>query len=118
MVTIRQIPPGPTTSVVSPNLARIQAGEFLMGAADAEDDERPLHRVFVSEFLIARFPVTQDEYARFVRATGYPPPSVRGLPLIASGGRDMAFKELAAPYVWEAAPPAGRGTHPVVLVRY
>ena len=67
----------------APALARIPAGDFLMGAADAEDDERPVHRVYVSEFFIGRFAVTQDEYARFVRATGHPPPAVRALPLIA-----------------------------------
>src|SRR5436189_5834037 len=90
-----------------------------MGAADAEEDERPVHRVFVSEFLIGRFPVTHDEYARFVKATGYPPPCVRELPLIATGAREMPFRELATPYEWsEGNPPAGRGTHPVVLVRY
>ena len=60
------------TATVAPNLARIPAGEFLMGAADAEEDERPVYRVYVSEFFIGRFPVTHDEYARFVRATGYP----------------------------------------------
>ena len=45
-----------------------------MGAADAEEDERPVHRVYVSEFFIGRFPVTNDEYAKFVQATGYPAP--------------------------------------------
>ena len=84
----------------SPNLARIPGGEFLMGAADAAADERPVHRVHVGEFFIGRFPVTSDEYARFVRATGYPPPAVRGLPLIAAGGREAMFKEFALPYVW------------------
>src|SRR5262249_15021657 len=58
---------GRTATAVAPNLARIPAGDFLMGAADAEEDERPVHRVFVGEFFIARFPVTQEEYARFVR---------------------------------------------------
>ena len=58
------------TTPTPPNLARIPAGDFLMGAADAEEDERPVHRVFVSEFLIGRFPVTHDEYPRFVRASG------------------------------------------------
>src|SRR2546429_284571 len=62
------------TTAPSPNLARIPAGEFLMGAADADEDERPVHRVFVSEFFIGRFPVTHDEYGRFVRATGHPAP--------------------------------------------
>ena len=41
------------------------------------------------------------------------------MPLIAAGGRDTVFLELAAPYIWtEAKPPAGYGTHPVVLVTF
>jgi formylglycine-generating enzyme required for sulfatase activity len=107
------------TASTPPNLARIPGSDFLMGAADAEEDERPVHRVFVSEFLISRFPVTHDEYARFVRETGYPAPAVRGLPLVALGGRDALFRELARPYVWdEGNPPPGRASHPVVLVRH
>jgi len=106
-------------SAFAPDLARIPAGEFLMGAADAREDERPIHRVYVSEFFIGRFPVTNDEYAKFVRATGHPAPRVRELPVIANGGRDAMFRELSAPYAWEdATPPAGRGGHPAVLIRY
>jgi formylglycine-generating enzyme required for sulfatase activity len=107
------------TVAAHPNLARIPAGDFLMGAADAEGDERPVHRVFVSEFFISRFAVTQDEYAKFVRATGHPAPSIGALPLITAGGRDSIFRELAEPYVWNAGnPPQGHGSHPVVLVKY
>ncbi len=102
-----------------PNLARIPAGDFLMGASDAEDDERPVHRVRLGEFFIGRFPVTCDEYARFIRAAGHPAPAVRGLPLITAGGRDALFKDLALPYVWENnEPPAGHGSHPLVLITY
>src|SRR3954464_14384862 len=98
---MREFPAVPLMTVaISPNLARIPAGDFLMGAADAEDDERPVHRVYLSDFFIGRFPVTHDEYARFIRATGHPAPSVRELPLITLGGRDALFRELAAPYVW------------------
>jgi formylglycine-generating enzyme len=106
--------------VVLPELARIPAGDFLMGSSDGEDDERPVHRVHVGEFFIGRFPVTQDEYARFVRAVGYPPPSVGALPLIAAGGgRDRTFLELAAPYIWyDSSPPPGHGSHPTVLIRF
>jgi formylglycine-generating enzyme required for sulfatase activity len=107
------------TLATPPDLSRIPAGDFLMGAADAEDDQRPVHRVFVSEFFIGRFAVTNDEYARFIRTTGYSPPTVRSLPLITSGGRDSAFREIAAAYSWaDGLPPPGRGNHPVVLVRY
>jgi formylglycine-generating enzyme required for sulfatase activity len=101
-----------------PNLARIPAGDFLMGSADGDEDERPVHRVHVSEFFIGRFAVTQDEYGRFVAATGHPAPVVRSLPLIAGEGREAEFQELAARYVWNAdRPPPGYGSHPVVLVR-
>jgi formylglycine-generating enzyme required for sulfatase activity len=44
---------------------------------------------------------------------------VRELPLIAAGGHEATFRELAAPYVWQnGEPPAGHGSHPVVLVKY
>lgn len=90
-----------------------------MGAPDAHVDQRPVHRVHVSEFFIGRCSVTQDEYARFVRATGHVPPAIRDLPLIAVGGHDALFKDTAAPYVWQAGePPSGRGSHPAVLVKY
>jgi formylglycine-generating enzyme required for sulfatase activity len=107
------------TSTASPSLARIPAGEFLMGATDGAQDARPVRRVHVSEFFIGRFPVTQDEYARFVRATAHPPPAIRRLPLVTADGYEALFHELAAPYVWNGgAPPAGHGSHPVVLITY
>jgi formylglycine-generating enzyme required for sulfatase activity len=113
------VPTEPRVSAPPPNLARIPGGEFLMGSADADMDERPVHRVHVSEFYIGRFPVTQDEYARFINATGYPAPTIVRLPLITSNGNDQLFKERAMPYCWDrGGPPAGHGSHPVVLVRY
>jgi formylglycine-generating enzyme required for sulfatase activity len=103
----------------APDLARIPAGEFLMGSSDAGIDERPIHPVHVGEFFIGRFPVTNDEYARFIRAAGYSAPVVRELPIIASGDREAMFREIAASYEWHSAePPAGHGNHPVVLIRY
>jgi formylglycine-generating enzyme required for sulfatase activity len=105
--------------VTAPDVARIPAGEFLMGAPDSAEDERPVHRVYVSEFSIGRFPVTVGEYARFVQTTGHVPPAVRALPSIASNGREAVFREFSAPYSWTGRePPAGRAKHPVVLVTY
>ena len=88
-----------------------------MGAADAEGDERPIHRVYVSEFFIGRFAVTNDEYARFVQATGHPPPIVRDLPLIARGEREPLFRRGASPYVCPAIRPPSDAGPSVVLVR-
>lgn len=100
-----------------PQVARIPAGEFLMGADDGEEDERPAHRVFLDEFCIGVYPVTNDQYAAFVSDTKYRLPAVRQLPRIVASDQEQTFRELAAPYVWRAGdPPNDRGTHPVTLV--
>ena len=39
-------------SDLAPELALIPAGEFLMGSEDAEEDERPLHRVHIDDFFL------------------------------------------------------------------
>ena len=57
----------------------IPAGEFLMGSdkskdADARDDESPQHTVNLPAFRIARVPVTNAQYKKFVDATGHQAP--------------------------------------------
>ncbi|MFL6281958.1 MAG: ergothioneine biosynthesis protein EgtB [Pyrinomonadaceae bacterium] len=55
-------------------MVSVPAGEFLMGAAwdsFAYDNEYPARAVFVPEFRIARAPVTNGEFARFVGEGGY-----------------------------------------------
>src|SRR5580765_918182 len=105
-----------------PELALVPAGEFLMGTEDAEEDERPAHRVHLDDFLIAVQPVTQAEYARFVQETGYPEPAIYDLPLVVTAGgpeREKTCREAAEPYVWiDAEPPVDRLDHPVTLIRW
>jgi formylglycine-generating enzyme len=55
---------------VSPALVVIPAGWFLMGCASGQDNEKPAHRVWMDEFLLAACQVTNAEYARFVQSTG------------------------------------------------
>ena len=58
-----------------PELALIPSGEFLMGSDDADDDERPAHRVHLDDFLMpctpSRTPNTPGSCAR--RATARRP---------------------------------------------
>jgi formylglycine-generating enzyme required for sulfatase activity len=53
-------------------LVRIPAGNFLMGSPATEVgryvDEGPPHRVSLAEFHLGRYPVTNEEYARFLEA--------------------------------------------------
>jgi len=109
-------------SDLAPELALIPAGEFLMGSEDAEEDERPVHRVHVDDFFLGVQPVTNGEYARFVRDTGHRSPAVYELPIVVKAGgpeRERTFRQVGGPYVWEDGHPlAERADHPVTLVRY
>jgi formylglycine-generating enzyme required for sulfatase activity len=53
------------------DMAWIPAGRFTMGANDGQPDERPLHDVKVRGFWMDRYEVTNDQFAKFVEATGY-----------------------------------------------
>jgi formylglycine-generating enzyme len=49
----------------------LPGGRFLMGSDDHYPEESPAHLVEVGPFAIARHPVTNRQFARFVAATGY-----------------------------------------------
>jgi len=57
------------------NMRWIPAGEFTMGAADADrdarPDERPRHRVKLDGFWIDKTLVTNAQFREFAQATGY-----------------------------------------------
>ena len=57
------------------NMVKIENGVFLMGTdyqhGFSEDGEVPIHEVRVDCFFIDAYPVTNDEFASFIRRTGY-----------------------------------------------
>lgn len=61
-------PPGPSPE----GMAWIPPGRFAMGSDYGPfDDARPIHPVELDGFWLDRTPVTNDQFARFVRETGY-----------------------------------------------
>jgi formylglycine-generating enzyme required for sulfatase activity len=56
------------------HVVEIPDGSFWMGWDEGARGERPRHRVWTSPFEIARGPVSNLEYGRFLDATGAPPP--------------------------------------------
>ena len=71
-------PPGPAPA----GMVWIPGGEFSMGAQDPHDthdavgmqattDSRPVHRVFVDGFWMDATEVTNEQFALFVKLTGY-----------------------------------------------
>jgi formylglycine-generating enzyme required for sulfatase activity len=49
----------------------IPGGTFWMGDTNGQSDERPVHSVTVDGFWLDRTEVTNEQFERFVRATGY-----------------------------------------------
>ena len=85
----------------------IPAGEFIMGSNEGVGNEAPAHTVRLDDFYIDRYPVTNEEYKRFVDGTGHPVPCY-----------DVDWVD-ASGYNWDPEtrmPPEGMEDHPVVLV--
>jgi formylglycine-generating enzyme required for sulfatase activity len=49
-------------------LLYVPGGEYTLGAADLTDEERPIHRIVLRPFWIAKYPVTNEQYGRFLVA--------------------------------------------------
>jgi formylglycine-generating enzyme required for sulfatase activity len=60
--------------IVESALVAIPAGWFLMGSETGQDNERPVHRVWIDAFELAAHQVTNTEFAHFLRATASIPP--------------------------------------------
>jgi len=79
-----------------PEWVTVPAGEFWMGSDRGDSDGRPLHRVHVSEFQIAKVPITNAQYALYVAAA-----------------------KVESPPHWEKGqPPKNKENHPVVYVSW
>jgi formylglycine-generating enzyme required for sulfatase activity len=52
----------------------VKAGTFTMGRNGDDEYERPAHQVTLKHFFIDIYEVTNEEYAKFVRAKKYRPP--------------------------------------------
>ena len=60
-----------TPSKAPPGMVWIPAGTFLMGSEDFYPEEAPVHEVSVDGFWMDQYLVTNEQFARFVDATGY-----------------------------------------------
>ncbi|MGV8120551.1 MAG: SUMF1/EgtB/PvdO family nonheme iron enzyme [Candidatus Xenobiia bacterium LiM19] len=95
--------PAPSISLTMTNpkdgadMLLIPAGEFLMGSPEGKgtDDEHPQHNMYLDAFYIYKYEVTNGQFARFVKETGYK-----------TEGN------------WKRYAESGRETHPVVSVTW
>jgi formylglycine-generating enzyme len=59
-----------------PKLVLVPAGWFTMGSESWQDNERPVHPVWVDAFYLAECQLTNREYALFLHASGMPQPTL------------------------------------------
>jgi formylglycine-generating enzyme len=58
-------------SALTKNMARVPAGQFLMGSDTQYREERPAHWQSAGTFWVDQHPVTNAEFRRFVNDTGW-----------------------------------------------
>ena len=63
----------PNLEAILKDMVLIPAGEFLMGALEDEGayDEHPQHKVYLDDYYIDKYEVTNAQFKEFVEATGY-----------------------------------------------
>lgn len=75
---------------LEPSPVHVSAGSFLMGSETGAADEKPIHRVMVSAFVLDRYEVTNVRYQACVQAGACTAPS-----LPSSNARDHYFDDPA-----------------------
>ena len=91
------------------DMALIPAGEFQMGSNDGDDDEKPVHTVYVDAFHIDKYEVTNAQYKKFVDAN----PEWQKDRILSKYHDGDYLKH------WNGNNyPPGKGNHPVVYVSW
>ncbi len=56
-----------------PEMVAIPAGSYRMGdlSGEGDDDEKPVHKVSLSSFMLSRYEVTVGQFKAFVESSGY-----------------------------------------------
>jgi formylglycine-generating enzyme required for sulfatase activity len=92
----------------------IPAGEFSMGSDDGSEVEQPVHRVYVDAYYLDATPVTNDQFADFVRATGYRTTAERLESIVQA--QEGGFQSSGPS--WRTCATDDRQDHPVIYVSW
>ncbi|MCP5050064.1 MAG: SUMF1/EgtB/PvdO family nonheme iron enzyme, partial [bacterium] len=85
----------PRIDIESPLMVHVEAGEFTMGANE-DDDEKPIHRVHLDEYMIGTYLVTNDEFRVFLEDGGY---KNKGL-WATEGWKFLQKEKISEPLYW------------------
>ncbi len=53
------------------NIVQVKKGWFMMGTKEGFYDSKPQRKIYLDEYGISKYPVTNEEYEKFVSAGGY-----------------------------------------------
>lgn len=93
----------------------VPSGKFLMGSEGWGEFEKPIHEVFIDDFLMDETHVTNLQFSEFIKQTGYK--TTAELKGSASGYENGVMKELKG-LSWKTYFIGGRENHPVILVSW
>jgi sulfatase modifying factor 1 len=120
----RRSPAGRVTNSLGMEFVNVRAGEFLMGAPDADDlardDEKPRHRVRISRpFCLAAHEVTVGQFRTFVEETGFKTAAeTDGKGASGYDAERRGFEYESEKYSWHHPGYPQGETHPVVNVTW
>jgi len=108
-----------TAAPAKRGMAFIPAGEFWMGGEDGSEAEKPAHKVWLDAYYIDAVPVTNAQFAQFIRETGYSTTSEQLKRLLDADDQvDGEGAPAKCSYSWRDFASAGREDHPVVCVSW
>jgi formylglycine-generating enzyme required for sulfatase activity/predicted MPP superfamily phosphohydrolase/energy-coupling factor transporter ATP-binding protein EcfA2 len=60
----------PRINILKQTMIQVKGGEFARGS-DEHEREQPIHQVYLDEFMMGKYPVTNCEFKAFIRDGGY-----------------------------------------------
>jgi formylglycine-generating enzyme required for sulfatase activity len=93
-------------------MVHVPAGEFSMGSDEGEQEERPVHTVYLDTFYIDKTEVTNAQFAQFLNEQGNQ--KERGATWLTVGDEDCLITETGGQY----QPKNGYADHPVIEVTW
>jgi formylglycine-generating enzyme required for sulfatase activity/predicted MPP superfamily phosphohydrolase/energy-coupling factor transporter ATP-binding protein EcfA2 len=84
------------TRIIEDNMVQVPAGKFIRGSNEISDSEKPEQRIYLGDFMIGAYPVTNQEFKRFVDDNGYH----RQEYWIKEGWQWRIEEKITAPVLW------------------
>ncbi|MBI4853028.1 MAG: formylglycine-generating enzyme family protein [Acidobacteria bacterium] len=85
-----------------PEMVIIPSGTFMMGSKEGQENENPVHEVFLSSFEISKHEITNHQFRNFIKATKY----------------KTTAEEDSSAQIWTSYAIFGRARYPVVYITY